>query len=92
MGRTYAGILGPVAFGVVIARGLLSGDVDSTLSAAPWALFIFAALGYVIGWIAETTITEAVEARFHAQLQAEETAASAGRLAAPLTGDQVAQA
>jgi hypothetical protein len=92
MGRTYAAILGPVAFGAVVARGLISGDVDGTLCAAPWALFIFAAIGYVIGWIAERTITEAVEARFHAQLQAEETADTAAKTATHLTGDRVPQA
>ena len=70
MGRVYAGILGPISFGVVVARSLIDGDsVDTALYAAPLALFAFAAIGYVIGFIAERTIVEAVEAQFHAQLQ-----------------------
>ncbi|MFO7906720.1 MAG: hypothetical protein ACQESR_15260 [Planctomycetota bacterium] len=75
MGRAYAGILGPVAFGVVVTRSLLEGgNVESALRAAPLALFAFAAIGYAIGLIAEKTIVGAVETEFHAKLQAEETA------------------
>ena len=75
MGRVYAGILGPISFGVVVARSLVDSDrVDTALYTAPIALFAFAAIGYVIGFIAERTITEGVEARFHAQLRAHESA------------------
>ena len=78
MGRTYAGILGPVAFGVIVARSVLCGEsVESTLIAAPMALFLFAAIGFVIGSIADRTIVEAIETRFHAQLKAEEKATAA---------------
>jgi hypothetical protein len=78
MGRTYAGILGPIAFGVIVARCLAQGgNVASALCAAPLALFAFAFIGYIIGSIAERTIVEAIEAKFHAQLQAEEGARSA---------------
>ena len=39
MGRTYAGILGLLAFGTVIARSLVrGGDVTSALSTASGAL------------------------------------------------------
>ena len=75
MGRTYAGILGPVSFGIVVARSLIGGDsVESTLYAAPLALFAFAAIGYVIGFIADRTIVEAIETQFHTRLQAKGTA------------------
>ncbi len=75
MGRTYAGILGLVAFGTVIARSLLrGGNVDTTLMTACGALFAFAALGYIIGSIAERTIVEAIEIQFHARWQALESA------------------
>ncbi len=78
MGRVYAGILGPLAFGVVVARNLVAGEgAEAALFAAPLALFAFAAIGYVIGWIADKTITEAIEAQFYAQLQAEESAQTA---------------
>jgi hypothetical protein len=75
MGRTYAGILGPLAFGVTVARGIVDrDDVEATLITAVIALFAFAAIGYMIGFIAERTVVEAIEARFHAQLKAPETA------------------
>ncbi len=75
MGRMYAGIFGPLAFGTVIARSLLrGGNVESTLMTASWTLFAFAALGYIIGSIAERTIVEAIEIKFHAQWQALESA------------------
>jgi hypothetical protein len=78
MGRTYAGILGPIAFAVVVARCLASrGSVLSALYAAPLALFAFAFIGYIIGNIAERTIVEAIEAKFHAKLRAEEAANTA---------------
>ena len=78
MGRRYAGILGLISFGVVVARSLVEGgSVESALRAAPVALLAFAAIGYGIGFIAERTIVEAIEANFHAQLQAEETASIA---------------
>ena len=73
MGRVYAGILGSISFGVVVARGLIDGDsVAAALYAAPLALFAFATIGYVIGSIADRTIVEAVKAQLHAQLRAEE--------------------
>ncbi len=82
MGRTYAGILGPIAFGVVVARCLFQrGNVDAALLAAPLALFAFAFIGYIIGSIAERTIVEAIETKFHGQLRAEE-----GTRAATISG------
>ena len=75
MGRTYAGILGLLAFGTVIARCLLrGGNVESALWTASWTLFAFAALGYIIGSIAERTIVEAIEIKFHTDWQALESA------------------
>ncbi len=78
MGRVYAGILGPISFGVVIARSLIDGgNTESALQSAPLMLFVFAAIGYVIGSIADKTIVEAIETKFHAELQAIERASTA---------------
>jgi len=89
MGRTYAGILGPLAFAVVVTRGLVEQEsVNGTLYHAAAALFAFAAIGYVIGFLAERTIIEAIDARFHAQLQANEPRAETGRGATGLASDQ----
>jgi tetrahydromethanopterin S-methyltransferase subunit C len=70
MGRTYAGILGPISFGTVIARALLDGmSAESALVTAAVALFVFAAIGYVVGILAERIVVEGIESRFRAQWQ-----------------------
>jgi len=87
MGRSYAGILGPLAFGVVVARSLWEGSsVEATLKAAPLALFAFAAIGYAIGLVGEKTIVGAVETEFHAKLQAEESAETVATTETNTTG------
>ncbi|NLX55951.1 MAG: hypothetical protein GXY58_12640 [Planctomycetaceae bacterium] len=87
MGRSFAGTLGLLAFGTVIARCLLrGGNMDATLLTASWTLFAFAALGYIIGSIAERTVVEATETRFHAQWQAAESASSAAHANDASTG------
>lgn len=73
MGRTFAGILGLTAFVTVLVRGLIDGHPYPTLLLATVALFVFAAMGWVIGKIAETTVEGSVRAAFEAQLAAAET-------------------
>lgn len=71
MGRTYAGILGPLAFAVVIARGLFGGgDFRSTIWLASLCLFGFAAIGYVVGKIASSTIRQSVQLQMNKELEA----------------------
>ncbi len=68
MGRNYAGILGSISFGTVIARGLLDrGNVESALLTAGGAMFAFAAIGYVVGQLAERIVVEAIRAQFDAR-------------------------
>lgn len=77
MGRKYAGILGPLAFATVLFRGLVLADgLDPTLKLAMLSLFSFAALGFLIGRIAEATVLESVKSRFDLEMQkqAEQTA------------------
>lgn len=70
MGRTYAGILGPLAFATVLFRGLILGDgAEPTLKLAMICLFAFSGLGVVIGRIAEATILESVKTRFDHELR-----------------------
>ena len=70
MARTYAGILGPLAFCVVIARGLIcGGGAQSTLGMASCCLFGFALIGYVIGKIASQTVVQAVQYKMNAELK-----------------------
>ena len=72
MGRSYAGILGPLAFALTIARGvILGGSVEETLATACVGLFVCGGLGFVVGEIAQNTVDESVRTRFAAQMQSE---------------------
>jgi len=65
--RIYAGILGPVALLVSLARGALHAwPVENTLLVAWTSLLVFAALGSAIGWFAERTVEEEVRGRMAA--------------------------
>ena len=65
MGRNYAGVLGLLAFGLILARGLLLGsDAEACLAAACGGLFGFAAVGLVAGTLADRFMNEAVKAKF----------------------------
>ena len=71
MGRTYAGILGPLAFSVVMARGLFDGGSLATiLWTATWTLFGFAAIGCAVGNIASATIRDSVQQQMNEELAA----------------------
>ncbi|MDP6467897.1 MAG: hypothetical protein QF918_09165 [Pirellulaceae bacterium] len=70
MGRTYAGILGPLAFATVLFRGLILVDgVEPTLKLAIFCLFSFALVGSLIGGVAEATSMESVKTRIDIELQ-----------------------
>lgn len=70
MGRNYAGILGLLAFVTVVARGVLhASSASSTIPLAAALMFVFAALGFVLGSIAESAVTDALKARFTAEMQ-----------------------
>jgi hypothetical protein len=71
MGRAYAGILGPLAFALAVARGVALGSgAEGTLLAASAALFVFAAIGYVAGELADRFVTESVRTQFQAAMTA----------------------
>lgn len=73
MGRSYAGVLGPVAFVTMVARGLLGGGGSQTTLLHAWiALLLFAALGHVIGLLASWIVQESVHDRVAAELAAHE--------------------
>ena len=77
MGREFAGILGLVAFSTTVLRGAIAGEADSALLNATIHLFAFAASGWILGTIADSTIEQSVRARFAAEMQAAEEAAKA---------------
>ena len=76
MARIYAGILGILAFLTSLARGAIhGGSAESSLWLAWCCLWVFAAVGYVLAWIAERTVEESVIAQVAAELAAQEAAA-----------------
>lgn len=74
MGRTYAGILGPLSFVTVIARSIVDGrSAESALLTAALALFVFASIGYIVGSIAERAVMETIETQFRDHWQPSST-------------------
>ncbi len=73
MGRTYAGVLGTLACGLILARGVLAGgNLEGTLAAACGGLFGFAAWGFIAGNLAERFTNESVRQKFEAALKSME--------------------
>ena len=63
MGKSYAGILGVIAFNVAVLHGMLHGGTAASIMLNAWiALLAFSAAGYVIGWIAEQIVNESIRA------------------------------
>ncbi len=56
----------------VIASGLIHGRTSQSVAWASWlALVVFAAIGYGIGWIANRTVENSVQAAISARLENE---------------------
>ena len=71
MGPSYAGILGTLAYVIVILRGVLQGyAVEGTIKLSILLLFVFVAIGYVIGKIAESTIEDSIQVQLQRELEA----------------------
>lgn len=71
MGRPYAGVLGLLACGIILARGLVTGGgAECTLLAASGGLFVFAAIGYLAGQTAEMLVRDSVRSQFQSALNA----------------------
>jgi hypothetical protein len=69
LARTYAGILGPLAFLTSLAHGLIHAQTtEAMLLGAWWSLLLFAAAGSVLGWIAGRTVEQSVQATIEAEL------------------------
>jgi hypothetical protein len=78
VGRTYAGILGPLAFFAVLARGLKGGwPMESSLLSAWLALVSMALVGYVLGRFAQWIVDDSVRIRMREELAAREAARTA---------------
>jgi len=71
MGRSYAGILGPLAFTLVCVRGVLAGGgAEGIVLAAMAALFVFAGIGYLAGQTADHLVRESVRTQFQSAMAA----------------------
>ena len=69
MAQIYAGILGPLAFLTCLARGAIHGGATESILWTAWcSLLVFAAVGCVIGWVAERTVANMVHDKISAQL------------------------
>ncbi len=72
MARTYAGILGSLAFLTVLARGLANGGgVESVVYTAWCSLLAFALAGGVIGWLAEGVVRDSINGQIEAEIAAQ---------------------
>jgi hypothetical protein len=84
--RIYAGILGPLALLTCLARGAIHATPVETILLEAWCcLVVFAAVGYVIGWIAGRSVEESVRGTIAAEVAAENELA-ANRSAAAAEG------
>ena len=80
MAQRYAGILGLIAFSTIVLRGVIAGhDPESTLLTATIGLFAFAAAGWLLGTIAQSTVEQSVRQRFEAGMKEAEAEASQTR-------------
>jgi len=76
--RIYAGILGPLALLISLARGVIHAwDTETMLLQAWISLWAFAAVGAVLGWLARRIVEQEVLARISAEQNNE--AKSGGR-------------
>ena len=72
MGRTYAGILGVLAFLTTMARGLFAAaPPESVLLSACLSLVAFAAIGLVLGGLANAAVEEAATRQVDAEWREE---------------------
>lgn len=78
MARSYGGILGLLAFAVVIARGFVhGGGTEPTLFAAWLGLLAAYPLGCVVGWLADWIVLESIRSKLAAEIAAREATDSA---------------
>jgi hypothetical protein len=71
MARAYSGVLATVAVSLAITRGLVLGMMpNEILTQCLMFFFLFAMIGYFIGYVAERAVTESLETRFRTEVAA----------------------
>jgi hypothetical protein len=69
MGRTFAGVLGLLAFATIVARGVVhQNGASATFPMAAGMLFVFAGIGFIFGSIAQAAIAADLKARFQEEM------------------------
>jgi tetrahydromethanopterin S-methyltransferase subunit C len=75
MGRTYAGILGVIAFLTVLVRGLIDGrSAETIMQAAVTSLVIMAVVGAIVGRLAAWLIEDTIRWQIHRELASHQPA------------------
>ena len=70
MFRSFAASLGALAMGLVVLRGAILGEPASNVAMeAITAMAVFAVVGGVAGWIADTLVRDAVEQAFRKRVE-----------------------
>jgi hypothetical protein len=71
VGRDYAGILGALAWLVVVVRGIKDGGgAQAVMTTAVVALAIFAIVGWIVGSLARWTVEQSVREQWARQQNA----------------------
>ena len=93
VGRIYAGVLGPLAVVVVVIRGLRRGAAtETTMLAGALCLLGFAALGYIVGRIADGIVDDSAQTKVEFELAVREADTKVDRTStavSPGTGGSV---
>ena len=73
MARSYGGVLGLLAFAMVIARGCVhGGGAESTLFSAWLGLLAAYPLGCVVGMLADWIVLESIRSKLAAEIATRE--------------------
>lgn len=69
MGRTYAGVLGCLAFATVLVHGAIHhAGLEATVVRAVGMMVGFAVVGFLLGSVAQNVVEESVRARMAQEL------------------------
>jgi outer membrane lipoprotein SlyB len=75
VGRSYAGILGSLAFLTTVLRGWIAGaGTEQVLFQASLSMFALAVVGAIAGALAGWIVEDSVETKIAAELEAQENA------------------
>lgn len=78
MGRSYAGILGLVAFLSVMIQGFIANAAaEPTLFRAWIGLLVFTAIGYLSGRLAQWMVEDSIRTKVTVELASEESTRTA---------------